>query len=99
MKRANISQLRNKLSEFLDHVRAGGRVVILDRERPIAEIVPLSTEYGGASADRDLLAALVREGSVRDPGRSLPAEFLRDKPPGKGAGVLKALLEERESGR
>lgn len=100
MKRAKISQLRDRLSEFLDHVRAGGRVLVLDRDRPIAEIVPVRGAGTGAGAtDAERLAALEREGVVRGASGRLPNELLNQRPPGKGARVLAALLEERESGR
>ena len=40
MKQAKIGERRNHLSNYLEHVRGGGEVVVLDRDRPIARIVP-----------------------------------------------------------
>jgi prevent-host-death family protein len=40
MKRAQVSELKARLSEFLAGVRAGGDVVVYDRVTPIARIVP-----------------------------------------------------------
>ncbi|MEN8151525.1 MAG: type II toxin-antitoxin system prevent-host-death family antitoxin [Planctomycetota bacterium] len=37
----NISELKAKLSAYLDRVRKGETVTILDRKTPIARIVPL----------------------------------------------------------
>jgi prevent-host-death family protein len=37
----NIHQLKARLSEFLEHVKRGERVVICHRNQPIAEMVPL----------------------------------------------------------
>jgi prevent-host-death family protein len=51
VKRAKIGELKNNLSKYLDHVRSGGSVVILDRDRPIAEIVPLTDVRSNAAAD------------------------------------------------
>ncbi len=99
MKKTVMSQLRNRLSEFLDHVRAGGHVLVLDRDKPIAEIIPVKTGGGGAGPDGERLAALQRDEVVRGPSRPLPRELLNIAPPGTGAGVLAALLEERESSR
>ena len=100
MKRAKISQLRDRLSEFLDHVRAGGHVLVLDRDRPIAEIIPVRTTGSGTGTpDVERIAALEREGIVRGPSVRLPPELLDEAPPGKGGGVLAALLQERESTR
>jgi prevent-host-death family protein len=96
MKKARISELRDRLSRYLDHVRAGGRVLVLDRNRPVAEIVPVGTDEAGTDEDR--LATLEREGLVRRGAGRVPAELLR-APSGGEAGVLAALLRERESGR
>lgn len=40
MRRAQVSELKARLSEFLAGVRAGGDVVVYDRVTPIARIVP-----------------------------------------------------------
>lgn len=97
MKRAKIFQLRDCLSQFLDHVRAGGRVLELDRDKPSVEIIPVRTAGGGAGSDGERLAALEKEGVVRGPSSRLTHELLNGALPGKGADVLAALLEERES--
>lgn len=49
MKRAQVSELKARLSEFLAGVRAGGDVVVYDRVTPIARIVPFE-----AAEDDDL---------------------------------------------
>ena len=40
MKRVKIADLKNNLSRHLVYVRDGGAVVVLDRETPIARILP-----------------------------------------------------------
>ena len=40
MKSAKISELKAKLSSYLAEVRSGGTVVVYDRTKPIAQIVP-----------------------------------------------------------
>lgn len=102
MKKAKIAELRNQLSRYLDHVRAGGTVLVYDRETPIAEIVPLtmSKTRSTKSIDEERLARLERKGSIRRGTGDLAAWLKTHTPieiPG-GAGVLQALLEERESG-
>jgi prevent-host-death family protein len=47
MERASISQLKNSLSAYLDKVRSGVTVLVLDRNRPIARI----ERAGGADAE------------------------------------------------
>ena len=100
MKTARIAELRDRLSRYLDYVRAGGRVLILDRDRPVAEIVPVGATDGRAdSADASRLDTLERDGLLRRGSGEIPSEIMTGRAPGKGAGVLAALLEERESGR
>jgi prevent-host-death family protein len=99
MKKVQITELRNHLSRYLDEVRAGGRIIVLDREKPVAEIVPIAPAGQDGGLEDARLAALEREGIVlRGTGRISP-DLLRPTSLGKGANVLEALLEERESGR
>ena len=46
MKHTNVSELKAKLSEFLARVRHGESVTVLDRQTPIAKIVPLDAPAG-----------------------------------------------------
>ncbi len=103
MKKAKIAELRNGLSRYLDHVRAGGSVIVYDRDTPIAAIIPLKKAKAVSKQDRDeeRLARLERKGAIRRGTGDLAEWFKTHKPieiPG-GAGVLQALLDERESGR
>ncbi|HWG20291.1 MAG TPA: type II toxin-antitoxin system prevent-host-death family antitoxin [Terracidiphilus sp.] len=41
MKTVNIGTLRNKLSAYLQDVRNGEEVIVQDRKKPIARIVPI----------------------------------------------------------
>lgn len=102
MKKAKIAELRNGLSRYLEHVRAGGSVLVYDRDTPIAEIVPLTRSKTRSKKDRDeeRLARLERKGAIRRGTGDFGAWLKTHKPikiPG-GAGVVQALLEERESG-
>jgi prevent-host-death family protein len=100
MKTVKISELRDHLSRYLDHVRAGGRVLVLDRNRPVAEIVPAgAAERGRSEATDGRLADLEREGILRRGSGRVPADLLRHPGPGRRAGVLAALLSERRGSR
>ena len=44
MRSVNIAELKNRLSAYLNEVRAGEEIIIRDRDRPIARIVPLRAE-------------------------------------------------------
>jgi antitoxin (DNA-binding transcriptional repressor) of toxin-antitoxin stability system len=102
MKKAKIAELRNGLSRYLDHVRAGGSVVVYDRDTPIAEIVPLkrSKPRSKEDLDEERLQRLERKGAITRGTGDLAAWFKTHKPieVPEGASVLQALLEERESG-
>jgi antitoxin (DNA-binding transcriptional repressor) of toxin-antitoxin stability system len=102
MKKAKIAELRNGLSRYLDHVRAGGSVIVYDRETPIAEIVPMIRRKNRSKKDLDeeRLERLERRGAIRR-GTGDFGEWLKTHKPIKipgGAGVVEALLEDRESG-
>ena len=49
MTRAKVSELKARLSAYLAAVRAGGEVVVCDRETPIARIVPVDTSADDVS--------------------------------------------------
>ena len=97
---ARISELRDGLSRYIEYVRTGGRVLIMDRNRPVAEIVPLEASgKGRATTDGARLDDLQRQGLIRRGTGRIPPEAVRGAGPARGARVLEALLEERESGR
>ena len=44
MKRVKIAELKDQLSKYLRAVEGGDEVVVTDRDRPIARIVPIRPE-------------------------------------------------------
>lgn len=70
MRSTNIADLRNRLTQYLQEVRAGEEIVVLDRRRPIAKIVPLTVD----DADD---AALVASGLMRKGSGVIPPAFWR----------------------
>lgn len=100
MRMAKISELRDGLSRYIEYVRTGGRVLIMDRNRPVAEIVPLEASGRARGAtDEARLDALQRQGLIRRGTGRIPSEALRGTGPAGGSRVLEALLDERASGR
>jgi len=88
-----IATLKASLSELLAGVKAGEEVIVTDRGRPVARIVPYSS--GGRELDD-----LVRAGQVRPSRGPLPADFWARSAPADDEGhLLGALLEERRAGR
>ena len=96
MKTAAISELKARLSEYLDQVKGGTEILITDQGKPVARLVPLSES-------RDLRESLVwmeKQGLIRIGSGKLPKDFWRmHRPDDPNGMVLKALLDEREAGR
>ena len=46
MKQVRIAELKAKLSEYLREVRRGETIAVLDRETPVAQIVPVRASTG-----------------------------------------------------
>jgi antitoxin (DNA-binding transcriptional repressor) of toxin-antitoxin stability system len=98
MRTVKIADAKNNLSRHLAYVKQGGRVRILDRDHPIADLVPV--EQSGGGDDDALLADLERRGILRrGKGGPIPRELLRPGPRDAKGRVLSALLEERKNGR
>ena len=96
MKTAPVSELKARLSEYLNQVKAGMEVLITDRGKPVARLVPISR-----SKDfKESLSRMEKQGLIRLGSGKLPKDFWRMHRPDDPEGlVLKALLEEREAGR
>lgn len=96
MTSVSISELKARLSAFLDIVRQGEDVVVTDRGRPVARLSPVR----GAELEESRRDVLLRSGRLRAPAASLPADFWKRRRPSDAKGhSLAALLEERGEGR
>jgi len=88
MKVVAVSELKAKLSQQLDAVKAGEEIVVTDRGRPIARILP----EGGLEAG-SRLQHLVRQGVLKLPVRGperRPRRIMDSE-----QRLLQALLAER----
>ena len=70
MRTVNIAELKDRLSTYLNAVREGQEIIVRDRNRPIARILPLSAAT--AEAEEQLLIAA---GELRPPESPLPSSF------------------------
>lgn len=88
--------MKASLSEYLAKVKAGGEVIVTERGRPVARIVPVKLDEG---AEWERLREMERAGEVRIGSGKVPDEFWEirrvEDPEGK---VRSALMEEREEG-
>jgi prevent-host-death family protein len=98
MKKAKIAELRNHLSRYLEYVRAGGSVLVLDRDRPVARVIPLDPGPGRRGDGAGRLQRLERRGLIRRGRGSLPEWLGKRQPVRLRGSVLKDLLRERETG-
>lgn len=97
MKTTPVSELKATLSEQLARVKAGEEVVVTERGRPIAKIVPLSGETIGLSAH---MSELARKGLIRlGTGKVSKDIWKLPRPSNKEGRGLQALIDEREQGR
>ena len=98
MNRVSISELKAKLSEYLESVRAGEEVIVTDRGRPVARIAPVK----GREETESRLRMLIRTGQARPAERSGGVDVERIgalRPRAPAAGLVDAVLEERREGR
>lgn len=97
MKTAAISEVKAFISEYLAKVKAGEEIIVTDRGKPVAKIVPL--ERGEMELPSYLLE-LERAGIVKIGAGKLPKGFWDIPRPRDSKGLaLSALLKEREEGR
>jgi len=98
MKVAKLSDVKNGLSRYVEHVRAGGRVRILHRGVPVADLVPVADSAVETSGVNWNTEELERRGLVRRGRGGLPPELAKPGPRCRGKSIVDTLLEERHSG-
>lgn len=86
MKQVRIAELKARLSEYLRAVRRGETIAVLDRETPVAQIVPV----------RGRTALRVRKPA---PGTPPPNRVPLPKRLRLDVDVVQLLLEERQGHR
>jgi prevent-host-death family protein len=96
MTTVSISELKARLSAFIDIVRERGEVTVTDRGRPIARLVPVQ----GVELEEGRREMLLRTGRMRSPTTTLSRSFLSRPRPTDAAGAsLSAILDDRADGR
>ncbi len=91
---AKVSELKASLSKYLARVKAGEEVVVTERGKAIAKLVPMPRDE---DAEMERLREMERRGVLTFPEREFTDDFWDlPWPEDPGDTVLKALLEERE---
>ena len=104
-----IADLKNNLSRHLAMVKQGGQITVLDRDTPVARIIPFNrAETGAGDAGADPAAAertadLARQGIVTPGDPAAATQWLgAHRPlrlPRRARGAVDTLLEMRGESR
>jgi antitoxin (DNA-binding transcriptional repressor) of toxin-antitoxin stability system len=89
MKTVNIAMLKDQLSAYLQEVRAGNEILVRDRSRVIARIVPFTP-----AAEDDELEALAAEGKLRPAEAEFEDDFWKLPAPRVSVDALKRALDQ-----
>lgn len=86
MKQVGIAELKSRLSEFLRIVQGGESIAVLDRNRAVAQIVPMPERPG----------LRIRKPATGSPK---PNKVPLPKPVPQTIDIVELLLEERQNHR
>ena len=104
MIQVNISEIKNRLSYYLRLIRGGEQIEILDRNTPLARMIHVS-QADTENNQAPWIKEMQQLGIVTPPKKKgFPPELLTRKRviltrQTKKPDILKALMEERRSGR
>lgn len=90
MKSVNIAELKDRLSGYLNDVKAGEEILVRDRNQPVARIVPLTRSR---DEDEELLM-LVSQGKLRLGEGIIEESFWRMPAPRVSAAALRRALDQ-----
>jgi antitoxin (DNA-binding transcriptional repressor) of toxin-antitoxin stability system len=93
MRTAGVKSLKNRLSEYLRLVAAGETVLVTDRDKVVAELIP-PREGRGERLEDARLADLVRRGVLTP-----PLLAAREPPPRQPVSSLAELLRGLDADR
>ena len=92
----SLSELQTRLSAFIDNVRDGDEVLVTDRGRPIARLMPVRL----VDQEEGRREMLLRSGRLRGPATALAGDFFtRARPVDAHGYSLASLLDECTDGR
>ena len=94
MEPVGIKALKNKLSEYVRAAAAGETVLVTDRGRVVAELVPPRVRADASPAEQRM-GELVRQGVLTPPRLPPGSRLPRRKPVAKLREVLRDLDQDR----
>ncbi len=93
--KANVAQLKARLSEYVRQVKGGAEIVITERGVPVARLMPLDPDERRSSREQRLIRAGVLRAARNQQITLTPPEG----DPALGAAALDALQAERQQER
>jgi antitoxin (DNA-binding transcriptional repressor) of toxin-antitoxin stability system len=97
VKKAGITETKNKLSALIQGLRRSSPVWIVDRGRPVARLEPVTRPEEDEQGGR--LSRLIRDGVLRPRRTSPPEALFNASPPRANASTVELLIDERREGR
>ena len=94
MRTVGLKVLKNKLSEYVRAAATGETVLVTDRNRVVAELVPPRAEE--LLSDKEFLAKEAREGRVRPATLHGAAALPPRQPIASFAEIMRELEQDRE---
>jgi len=88
METVGIRELKENLSKYLRSVKSGQRIIVKDRKREVAIIVPFGTE-----TDEEKVLELIQRGLVHWSGTKPMG--MRSRIKSRGRSVSEAVLKDR----
>ena len=88
MAAVGIRELKNRLSQYLKRVRAGERVIVTERGKPVAILSPPPTSQADRHIETMLREGIARWGGGKPRGAPHPPRI-------KGPSVAQAVIEDR----
>jgi antitoxin (DNA-binding transcriptional repressor) of toxin-antitoxin stability system len=94
MRTVNIAELKNRLSTYITYAKAGETIIIRDRKKAVAQLMPLPMNDDLNQEERELVAAGVLRLGRRP--RDLSELHKLPWPKVEGSAGTQAILDDRE---
>ena len=98
MIKVGIVALRKNFLRYIDRVMDGESILVMDRNQPVAQVVPLGSKGRGLASAEGRLTRLERKGLIRRGTGASIKWLLKRRPPKLKGSVLQDFLDERRSG-
>jgi len=97
MRTVNIAELKNRLSTYITYAKSGEEIIIRDRNRPVARLVPLATD-GLTDYELELVATgqMTLPKEPWDPEAFFKLPIAQLAPGSAPNAATQALLDDRE---